>query len=100
VLQEEKEETTVEEKKEERGDPTENIRRRLVEEVNSMAGPRMELEAVHGQVWDTDELSRDFIVRGFMAPFVIVSRRSDGVTGTCMFQHSPRYYFAFTPDRA
>jgi hypothetical protein len=34
-----------------------------------------------------------------MAPFVVVRRKSDGVKGSMMFQHMPRYYFSFREDR-
>ena len=52
-----------------------------------------------GRVWDTQELGKDFEVTGFMAPFVVVRRKSDGVKGSLMFQHSPRFYFDFTEDK-
>jgi hypothetical protein len=52
-------------------------------------------EAYKGQVWDTAEMQEDFEVLGFMAPYVVVRRRSDGVKGTLMFTHSPRFYFRF-----
>lgn len=48
--------------------------------------------------WTTDELTSDFQVHGFLAPFVVVTRRADGMKGTLMFQHSPRRYFNFQPD--
>lgn len=78
-------------------DPTEDIRRAMVIEINAEPGSREALEAEHGQVWDTDDLRRDFEVTGFMAPLVGVRRRSDGVRGSLMFQHAPRLYFSFTP---
>jgi hypothetical protein len=80
-------------------DPTESIRRELVNEINSEPGSREALKVKYGQVWDTQELSRDFEVTGFMAPFVVVKRKSDGVVGTLTFQHSPRFYFDFQPER-
>ena len=58
-------------------------------------GERKALEAQHGQVWDTTQLQADFKVTGFQAPFVVVERKSDGVTGSLMFQHMPRYYYDF-----
>ena len=79
-------------------DPTENIRRAMVEEINAAPGSREALEAQHGQVWDTTELGRDFEVRGFSAPFVVVRRKADGVLGSLMFQHGPRFYFDFKAD--
>jgi hypothetical protein len=79
-------------------DPTENTRRQMVAAINAEPGSRAALEAEHGQVWDTDELTRHFEVLGLMAPFVVVRRKADGVKGSLMFQHMPRLYFAFTKD--
>jgi hypothetical protein len=76
-------------------DSTEQPRRQLVNEINSEPGSREFLQAQHGQVWNTDELARDFEVEGFMSPFVVVRRKSDGVKGSLMFQHHPRFYFNF-----
>ena len=78
-------------------DSTEAIRREMVGEINKDPGERELLEAEHGQVWDTKELQQDFSVDGFLAPFVLVTRKSDGVKGSLTFQHSPRYYFDFQP---
>jgi hypothetical protein len=78
-------------------DPTEEIRKELVHQINANAGARDALEAAYGQVWDTVELSTDFEVIGFAAPFVVVVRRSDRVKGSLQFQHSPRFYYAFQP---
>ena len=69
-------------------DPTEDIRRKLLVEINAQPGSREYLEAKHGQVWDTQQLSDDFEVIGFMAPLVVVRRKSDGVKGSLMFQAS------------
>ena len=79
-------------------DEAESIRRQMLATINSNPGPRAELEAKYGQVWDTDEMVRDFQALGFAAPFVIVRRRSDGVKGSLMFQHDPRYYHSFSPQ--
>jgi hypothetical protein len=81
-------------------DPTENIRRQLLVEINAEPGSREYLEAQHGQVWDTAALGRDFIVVGFAAPLVVVRRKSDGVKGSLMFQASPRFHFGFEPHRS
>lgn len=78
-------------------DPTENDRREMVSEINSDPGSRPALEAKYGQVWDTTQLSQDFEVVGFMAPFVVVRRKNDSKKGTLMFQHHPRFYFSFEP---
>ena len=80
-------------------DTTETIRRALVEQVNAMEADRERMEAMFGQVWDTDEVQADFEITGFLAPYVVVTRRSDGQRGTLMFQHQPRYYFSFADDK-
>ncbi len=80
-------------------DPTEDIRKEMLVEINGAPGSREYLEAKHGQVWDTGELADDFEVIGFMAPIVVARRRSDGVKGSLMFQHNPRFYFGFEPHR-
>lgn len=49
-------------------------------------------------VFDTDELTENFSVKGFMAPFVVVQRKSDGVKGTLTFTHMPRFYFDFQEE--
>ena len=82
-------------------DVTEAKRRELVAKINSHPLDRAELEAKYGKanVWDTEELQRDFAVRSFLAPFTLVVRKSDGKTGTLVFQHAPRYYFDFEEKR-
>ena len=79
-------------------DPTEAIRRQQLAEINANPGSREALEAEHGQVWSTTELSQDFEVLGFAAPLVVVRRKSDGRKGSLYFQHSPRFYFGFQPE--
>jgi hypothetical protein len=63
------------------------------------AAERARLSAIHGadNVFDTRELQEKFSVEGFMAPFVSVTRKSDGAKGALEFQHYPRLYFGFTP---
>lgn len=84
----------------------EQERMRLAQDINAAgtAGPgldpkvcRERLEAEHGQVWDSYELARDFIIEAFSCPLVAVTRRSDGVRGTVVYQHEPRFYFKFEP---
>lgn len=77
---------------------TEPLRRARLAEINAQPGSREALESQYGKVWTTQELSQDFEVIGFMAPLVVVRRKSDGVKGSLEFQHSPRYYFSFSPD--
>jgi hypothetical protein len=67
-------------------------------EINADLCTREEMEAKHGQCWDTQELTRDFDMEGgFLAPFVVVRRKADGVLGVCRFRHMPRLYFDFRP---
>jgi hypothetical protein len=79
-------------------DVTEIVRRELQAQINAVEGSREFLEAKYGQVWDTSQLSEDFSVEGFAAPFVVVTRKADNVRGSLAFQHSPRFYFEFTAD--
>ena len=62
-------------------DETEPYRRQRLAEINSEPGSREALEAQHGQVWNTEEMSRDFEVIGFMAPYVVARRKGDGKKG-------------------
>ena len=79
-------------------DPTEQIRRNQIIEINAEPRDRESLEAQYGKVWDTQELAAEFDVIGFLAPFVVVRRRSDGCKGSLSFQHHPRLYFDFVLD--
>ena len=72
-------------------DPTEDMRRELQAAVNSGEIPP------EGQTWTTEQLREEFEVEGFMAPFVVVRRKRDGVRGTLMFLHAPRVFFDFEP---
>lgn len=60
---------------------------------------RRRLEAEHGKVWSTQELTREFEVIGFLAPYVVVRRKADDVTGSMRFQHEPRFYWGFERER-
>ena len=71
---------------------------KLQAEINAQMAVREALEKEYGQVWDTKELSADFEVHAFLAPFVMVTRRSDNKRGTLTFQHSPRFYFSFIAE--
>ncbi len=79
-------------------DPTEQIRRERLAEINSDPSGRDALESQYGQVWTTDELRRDYEVVGFAAPLVVVRRRADGRLGSLEFQHNPRFFFNFVAD--
>ena len=80
-------------------DPTEITRRALLERMRA-AGPasREALEECCGQAWDTRQMTEAFEVLGFLAPYVVVRRKSDGRKGTLMFQHNPRLYFEFVEE--
>jgi hypothetical protein len=77
---------------------TEKLRWTRLVEINTEPADRETLEQRHGQVWDFRELARDFIVIGYMAPLVVVDRKTDGVRGSMEFQHHPRHYFNWKED--
>lgn len=59
---------------------------------------RKYFEETYGQVWDTTQLQQDFIVHGFLAPFVSVTKKETNEKGTLMFSHNPRYYYGWQED--
>lgn len=87
-------------------DETENFRRWMVVKLNSAVKSsnsiteRNRLERIYGEVWNTQELQRDFEVIAFMAPYVVVKHKGTEKIGTLLFQHSPRFYFSFLEDPA
>ena len=80
-------------------DGTEEIRRALRLELNAEPVQRSIVECRYGQVWSASELANEFAVVGFAAPFVVVRRKADNQLGSLLFQHHPRYYFAFQKDK-
>lgn len=74
-------------------DPTEAKRREMLE-----SGQPHEDLAFASVKYDTQQMSALFTVHSFLAPFVVVTRRSDGVKGTLEFTHHPRWYFNFVAD--
>jgi hypothetical protein len=80
-------------------DSTETVRRNLAVKINSAPEERSALEKRHGRAWSASELDNDFEVLGFAAPFVVVRRETDNRLGSLLFQHHPRYYFAFKEDQ-
>jgi hypothetical protein len=74
-------------------DDTEELRRAMI-----ASGQTMIDLAQADQRWDTDQLREEFDVIGFLAPFVVVRRKSDGAMGSMEFNHSPRFYFNFVKD--
>lgn len=69
----------------------------MVRDINSAHADRSDLIAKYGQVWNLEQLSCEFHILAFSAPFVIVRRRVDECVGSVLFQHNPRWYFQFTP---
>jgi hypothetical protein len=47
------------------------------------------------QTWTTEQMTADFEVLEYAAPYVAVRRKADSVVGTLEFTHSPRVYFDF-----
>lgn len=74
-------------------DDTEQLRRDMM----ASGQPARDLEQAD-QVWTTTDLARDFTVHSFLAPFVLVTRKSDGARGSLEFTHSPRVYFNFEQE--
>ncbi len=81
-------------------DQTETIRRNEQRKINRNPSPKELLEEMHGvgNVWTTSELQQKFTVLGFMAPFCVVQRKTDGIRGSVKFQHDPRLYYSFEPE--
>ena len=79
-------------------DRAERLRRERLAALNAAPADRRTLEEQHGRVWDPGELRRDFIVLGFLAPFVTVRRGTDRALGSLEFQHHPRFYFNWMED--
>jgi len=65
-------------------------------EDKTLAARRV-LEKAFGedQVWNTEELRKDFEVESFLAPTVTVIRKSDQQKGTLEFTDRPRFYYNF-----
>jgi len=76
-------------------DPIESRRRARLAEIHAHPGGRPELEALHGQVWNSEQLARDFEVLGFLAPYVVVRRRGDDVIGSLEFPAAAAFLFSF-----
>ncbi len=76
-------------------DETEDIRRKMIADGE----PEKKLSESKDKRYNgKDELLKEFEVIGFLAPFVVVRRLSDGKHGTMMFTHEPRVYFNFEVD--
>ena len=57
---------------------------------------REQLEREHGQVWDTAELAKEFVVTSIIRPLIVVRRKADDVVGTLTVQEKPRLYLSLT----
>ncbi len=53
------------------------------------------LEKQYKEVMTTDEAREKYEFTGFCMGLALVKRKSDGVTGTLDFTHSPRFYYQF-----
>ena len=78
-------------------DKTEDVRRMKVAAINADPKERKGLEETYGKVWNTNELTKEFDVEGFMAPFAVVKNKKTGTMGSVCFQDRPRFYFEFIP---
>jgi len=74
-------------------------RRMILATINRNPRDRQQLEELAGQVWDTQEVAKEFEILGFRAPFAIVRHRETGQMGSLLFQNYPRFYFGFDAHR-
>lgn len=75
-------------------DPTEGIRREMI----NTGQPQRDLADDKDRQWTTSEMTEEFDVLGFAAPFVVVRRKADGKKGSLEFTHNPRVYFGWHED--
>jgi hypothetical protein len=50
-----------------------------------------------GECWTTEEVTVEFDILGFMAPFCTAVRVATGEKGTLAFVHRPRIYYGWQP---
>jgi hypothetical protein len=79
-------------------DTTEQARRAMLA-TGQPAVDLADLKEREGQTWTTAEMTAEFDVQGYLAPYVVVRRKSDGAVGSLEFTHSPRIYFGWKEDR-
>lgn len=75
-------------------DETEAARRMMI----ATGAPAAHLAAEQGERWTTAKALELFTFETFSAPFVVVTRKSDGARGTIEFARGDdgeRYYFGF-----
>jgi hypothetical protein len=75
-------------------DDTEQLRRLMLES----GMPQADL-ATAKERWGPQEVGQHFEIVGFMAPFCVAIRKSDGKRGSLEFTHHPRWYFNFVEDK-
>jgi len=73
------------------------IRREMIATGQPWADAKDEAAAGR-QLMSTDEMLAAYDVVGFAAPFVVVTRKSDGKRGTLEFTGRPRTYFGWQED--
>lgn len=61
---------------------------------------RAKLEALQTTVWNAEEFGALFDVTHIEPPYVHVTRKQDGATGTVMFVDAPRFYFSFNTGQS
>ena len=71
---------------------------RLKWQVRPRPRSREELAAQHGDVFDTAELARSFVITAIIDDSIVVRRKCDNVVGTMRYQDQPRFYFGFIPQ--
>jgi hypothetical protein len=77
--------------------PAEAIRRQRLAELGLVPGSREALEVEYGQVWDADELFKDFEVLECLGPYVAVRRKADGQKGNVEADDDFQFFFRFRP---
>ncbi len=48
-----------------------------------------------GECWTTEEVTQEFEILGFLAPFCTAKKRDTGEKGTLTFIHRPRIYYGW-----
>ena len=56
-----------------------------------------EIQEEGGECWTTDEVTQEFEILGFLAPFCTAVRISTGEKGSLLFGHRPRIYYGWKP---
>jgi len=86
-------------------DPTEGVRREAiamqqaaVKAVNNDEEVVRRIREKYSDACNTHEFQKQYEAIGFMAPLVVVIRRSDGVKGSMEFLHDPRIYYRFVEE--